>query len=341
MHTYLHARTCIIRVGDMSGWHDVYTRLMCLMYTRHDSCVSCMRAHVSYEHMYHTSGWHDVYMRHVTHGVSPLLAFVDHVAYTWVMSRTNESCHTRSVTINCIRVWWLPASMPAAAPVWMSHVAYEWVMLHSDESWLIRTSHVECTWVSYEWVMAHIKKSWLIDRLDSAGQVPRQLKCHAYSHPWQMLHTCEWVMSRMRDVTHGDSAEGVSRKECHDYSIHCTQMNESCSVTMTRSIAHIWMSHVSYEWIMSHPNESCHTRRFGRGNMWITRMCGRCCAPINESCRVCMSHVTHEHNSFIRAQHLPHIFIRMHVSMSLVAYVLVMSHMNELYATRQFCRRSL
>jgi len=43
-------------------------------------------------------------------------------------------------------------------------------------------------------------------------------------------------------------------------------MNESC---------HIWMSHVTYEWVMSHMNESCHTQHVRR---WAEHefFCGQC-----------------------------------------------------------------
>jgi len=58
-------------------------------------------------------------------------------------------------------------------------------------------------------------------------------------------------------------------------------MNESC---------HVWMSHVTYDWVTSHMNESCH--------IWMARissahlMSCQCVTPhVNESCHVPMSHV--------------------------------------------------
>jgi len=83
-------------------------------------------------------------------------------------------------------------------------------------------------------------------------------------------------------------------------------MNESC---------HIWMSHVTYEWIMSHMNESCHT--------WMSHVTYEWVMPhINEPCHAWMSHVTYEWV-------MSHMNESCHTWMSHMTYEWVMPHMNE------------
>jgi len=74
-------------------------------------------------------------------------------------------------------------------------------------------------------------------------------------------------------------------------------MNESC---------YIWMSHVTYEWVMSHMNESCHiwmshvnesslechTYEWVISHIWTSHV-----THVNESCHIWTSHVTHVNES--------------------------------------------
>ena len=57
-----------------------------------------------------------------------------------------------------------------------------------------------------------------------------------------------------------------------------SHMNQSC---------HIWMSRVTYEWVASHMNESCHA--------WMSRVTYEwVMSHMNESCLIWISHVSHE-----------------------------------------------
>jgi len=56
------------------------------------------------------------------------------------------------------------------------------------------------------------------------------IQCSLASSEWWV---CVWMKGMMRVYMHA-----------------CYNSNESC---------HIWMSHVTYEWVTSHMNESCHT----------------------------------------------------------------------------------
>jgi len=81
--------------------------------------------------------------------------------------------------------------------------------------------------------------------------------------------------------------------------------NESC---------HIWASHVTYEWVMSHMNESCL-------HLCLTST-SHAISHVSKSCHIWMSHVTYEWV-------MSHMNESCHIWMTRVSYEWVMSHMNE------------
>jgi len=104
----------------------------------------------------------------------------------------------------------------------------------------------------------------------------------------------------------GEATNEISTKNRKSKSVY-----ESCRV---------WMSHATYEWVMSHMNELCHT--------WMSHVAYEWVMPrTKESCHIWISHVTyarvvsHINKSYINKS--------CHVWMSHVAYEWVISHMNE------------
>jgi len=94
---------------------------------------------------------------------------------------------------------------------------------------------------TYEWVMSHIWMSHVTHMNES---------CHTYE--WRL---CVWALvggygicvTWMCDMTH---SRVTLTHVCHvTYVWVMSYMNESC---------HTWMSHVTYVWVMSHMYESCH-----------------------------------------------------------------------------------
>jgi len=188
-----------------------------------------------------------------------------YVTYEGVMSRMNESCH----------VWMSHVNMIELCHVWMSYVTYEWVMSHMDESMSHKNESCH-TWmrhVTYDTLQAQREIGRLPDRLQ---QVLVELQSHV---------TYEWVMSHMNETCHIWGPTGTTRdREAARWSWRrgvVSHMNESCHIWMghvpyksrqdnTRSCGrlsgarggaesfHIWMSYVTYEWVVSHMNESCH-----------------------------------------------------------------------------------
>jgi len=60
-----------------------------------------------------------------------------------------------------------------------------------------------------------------------------------------------------------------------------------CGMLHGNELFDIWMSHITYEWVMSHMDESCH--------IWMSYVtCEFGMLRRNESCHIWMSHVTYE-----------------------------------------------
>ena len=80
---------------------------------------------------------------------------------------------------------------------------------------------------------------------------------------------------------------------------HVSLMNESC-LTYEWVMSHVWMSHVTHEWVTSHMNESRHTYEWVMSHIWKSHV-----THMNESRHTCecvmshiwMSHVTHVNES--------------------------------------------
>ena len=96
-----------------------------------------------------------------------------------------------------------------------------------------------------------------------------------------------------------------------------------------------WVSHVTYECVMSYINESCHIWMSHVTYEWVM-------AHMNESCHIWMSHVTYEwvieHSGFSSELNFENFYLvhspdeiseSCHILMSHVIYEWVMSHMNE------------
>ena len=118
---------------------------------------------------------------------------------------------------------------------------------------------------------------------------------------WVMVHMNESWHIWMSHVTHICRWDNAWRWMSHVARVTCLTHDESC-LTYEWVCHHIWISHVSYEWVMSRMNESCH--------IWMSH-----------ALRIYKSHGTH----------IPHIRVRnstpiAHTWMSHGTYEWVMLH---------------
>ena len=175
--------------------------------------------------------------------------------------------------------------MNGSCHIWMSHVTYEWVMSYMNESCHICMSHT-----TYEWVMSIMNES-----------------CHI----WMSHTTYEWVMSHMNESCHisTENTSGVALRRptaCQNRARQLPGRVASslvCAAACMDESCHIWMSHVTYEWVMSRMNTS--TTRTSR---IFTRLCSSMyewvMSHMNESYNVEMSNVTYEWVNYQDESHL-------------------------------------
>jgi len=129
--------------------------------------------------------------------------------------------------------------MNESCHIWMSHVTYEWVMWYMNESCHIWMSHVT---VTYEWVMSHMNESCYI---------------------W-MRHV---FLSFFFGFRRPNLITGLSGGQAPDLPLWTQEPvpdRRTAAIPSLRHVSHIneslhlWMSHVTYERIMSLMHESFH-----------------------------------------------------------------------------------
>ena len=90
-------------------------------------------------------------------------------------------------------------------------------------------------------------------------------------HVWVNHVTYEWVMSRMNESRHIWMSHVTFEWACHmcrnlhRVTSHLSELCHTCEWGM-------WVSHVTYEWVMSHMNESCHTRMNESRHTWMSHV---------------------------------------------------------------------
>jgi len=168
------------------------------------------------------------------------------------------------------------------------------------------------------------------------------------SHTWmshvthmnQTCHTHEWDMShtRMRHVTPWPSVWKRSAVAWLG------------AIPLRRCFTcHIWMSHITYEWVMSRMRESRHDKAYGNvaplfecvlyhgWDVW-QRTYEWVMSHTNESCHMWMRPVTYECHGFWRRSavarapsntRMSHVNESCHICLSHVQYEWAKSHMNE------------
>ena len=214
-----------------------------------DSCLIWM-SNVSYEWV-------------MSHMNESCLIWMGHVTYEWVMSHTNESCH-QVLILRChddVPYEWVMSHMNASCPIWMSHVFTISLRVYAMSLWYqIWMSHV-----SYECVMPHMNESCLYDVSMSLISM-MYLSCVYVTHmsgvyvthiswPYHVCMSCLIMCVCL-----------VPSCICHVYMSLISLQSRITRVSLSGKGVSSWdvnasclisMSHVSYQWVMSHMHEPC------------------------------------------------------------------------------------
>jgi len=138
------------------------------------------------------------------------------------MSRMNEACH---IWMRHVTYEWGMLHMNEACYIWMRHVTYEWGMLHMNEACYIWMRHV-----TYEWGMLHMNEACCIS-LNNVTYEWVVLRMNMNENEYE----CVWIRT-IRPLP-------CTNRYTHEWGK--SNMNEAC---------HTWISHVTYEWVMSQMN---------------------------------------------------------------------------------------
>ena len=130
--------------------------------------------------------------------------------------------------------------------------------------------------------MSHVTYVWVISQMNILIRVVKT-GCRVEGH--QRHVTYKWVMVLINGA-------------CHIWMNHGTHMNESCHAHKW-VMSHIWMSHNTHEWVMFHKRirvpvvkilvpvvkTGCQVKGYQRYVTYEWVM-----SHINESCHICLSH---------------------------------------------------
>jgi len=202
--------------------------------------------------------------------------WISRVTYTWrndvirqvVMSSVNGSCH-----------------------VWMSHATFEWVMSHMNESLihmrlmqsdsaLKRHSFIcECNRHSF---ICHVNATDTHSYVMWMQQTLIHMSCECNRHLFichvNATDTHSYVMWMQQTLIHMSMKQALNHMWMKEALIHTSFMqSDALTHTWIRS-CHMWMSHVTCDWVMSHVNEHITYERV--------------------MSHMCISHFTHVHKSF-------------------------------------------
>jgi len=180
--------------------------------------------------------------------------------------------------------------------------------------------------------MSYVKYEWITAHTNASWHVwVSRVTCMNESH-----HIHRWVISHRKH----DRFMPHTRMSHVTYEWVMPHINESCHICMSHvtyecvmshmnEACQIWMCHVTYEWVMPHMNESCHIWTGHVTCEWVT-------SHVNESLYMWMSYVTYEcqiwmsHVTYRESRrHKESCAQSCHVQMSHVTYEWVVSHINE------------
>ena len=194
---------------------------------------------------------------HIQHDF--LIRDLTRLSGTWLIrmrhdSSTSDTTHSPSQGSRCVHfeVNFVIYNMTFSSyTTWPFHKWYDsfiWDMTHSHEAWRIHIRHISFTFTREPTYALwghnfHIQHVFFI---------------------WDMTHSYgTWLICMRHDSFTSDPIHSPSQGS------QCVHFEVTFSISVCR-----WMSHGSREWVMSHPNESCHvwTSRVTYGLAAISRL---------------------------------------------------------------------
>jgi len=230
-------------------------------------------------------------------------------AYAWVMSHTKESCHILRCRATDAYLHYVGNSniegvhMNGQCHIWRSHVTYERVVSRLN----ILTTSVRFILHMYIWInLSRVCRSRVIYEGVVSRTNESMSRMQKSCHIWRNRVTCN-ICTQLASVT----------LNVRIWTSHVTHIQvffrelARLAPPGTRSMLHIWMSHVSplnescltSEWVMSHiwmscctrMIESCHTHERVLSHVWmssdewvVSQIWMRYVSPRNKSCRMGM-----------------------------------------------------
>jgi len=184
----------------------------------------------------------------------------------------------RVIFHSCVRHDSFICAMTHSCVPWPIHVCYDsfmYAMTHSSVPWLIHLCHD-----SFRWYASHLHEScltheWILSHVRMCHVSLMNELCHIWtSHVSDVKQALEWVMSPHTNES-------------------CLTRNTNTGMNYVIRMSHVPHAHQELEWIMSHMNESCFTRKTGTriAGSDSSRRCGISCHSRSAGARSLHIHV--------------------------------------------------
>jgi len=166
-----------------------------------------------------------------------------HITYKWGTSHVNRSCR-----------------------IWMGHVAHDSSLPNTNtlrnttkrmQAMPNVSRYVWMMHVTYKWVTSHMKwpcRTWL--RLAKYEYVTSHIWMGHVTHINGSCYTCDCVLPNTNTLRHTTKRmQAMPNVSHHVWMIHITFEWVTSHMNVSH---HIWMCHITYEWVTLHMNKSRH-----------------------------------------------------------------------------------
>jgi len=253
--------------------HVFFANFVCVRVSVH-VCV-CLRLCLCFGCVFACVSAVRLYKPHTRYGaVFPcwMCTWMSHVLSEWVMSLYESvKSHTNQYRF-----------------IWMGQVSCELAISDLNESYLTSISHASHVACACQCVKSYMNKSCVIWTSRVSHPVSHPEVTHVMSHVHINESCLIWVSHTwyVWDTSHGSHIASA-------YQLFVSYTDKPCLIRM---------SHVSFEWVMFHMNESCLIRMSHVSFEWVmshinrSRVLGRMC--------ISMSHIVYERVMSCRTSHV-------------------------------------